>query len=215
MAISERNKEDILTRIVEIVVENGLKATTMDLVAARLGISKRTLYEIFDSKTQMLRETLEYIGKSHRKNTERIFLSSANVMEGMVKVFLYHHEELTRVNVDFFRDMDSFCSDMRREYDRVNNAHHRLFIILLKRGVREEVFRKDVDFRVMVHLMGIQFESLKRMEEHFPPDITLSQASSAIIIGFLRSIASPKGMKLLDDILSQNNLLPSANNLTL
>ena len=50
----------------------------------------------------------------------------------------------------------------------------------------------------MMRMMKVQMESVKRMEELFPPDITLLQIYDSISLGFLRSIASPAGMKLLD-----------------
>ena len=38
------------------------------------------------------------------------------------------------------------------------------------------------------------------MHDVFPPDVTLAQAYESITIGFLRSIATPKGMQILDGL---------------
>lgn len=46
--------EELLESITDILLRNGLKATTMDSIAASLQMSKRTLYEIFDNKSQMV-----------------------------------------------------------------------------------------------------------------------------------------------------------------
>ncbi len=67
-------------------------------------------------------------------------------------------------------------------------------------GVEQGVFRQDVNYPITLRMMSIQMESLKRMEEFFPPDVKLQDALDTIIVGFLRSIASPKGMEILDDI---------------
>ncbi|MDE5807821.1 MAG: hypothetical protein K2H76_06855, partial [Muribaculaceae bacterium] len=66
------------------------------------------------------------------------------------------------------------------------------------KGIEQGVFRKDVNYPITLHLMRIQMESLKRMEEAFPPGITISDAFDYISTGFLRSIATPKGMEIID-----------------
>ncbi|MDE6446771.1 MAG: TetR/AcrR family transcriptional regulator, partial [Muribaculaceae bacterium] len=54
---SEHNR--LLAAIYPIIREHGLKGATMDMVARRLGMSKRTLYEIFQNKSAMIIEVLE------------------------------------------------------------------------------------------------------------------------------------------------------------
>lgn len=203
MTISETDKNKILDKVIEIVINHGLKATTMDMVASCLGMSKRTLYEIFESKNQMIRETFDYIGRRHHNKTKEIFERSSNMMEALIGIFLYIRETLTIVNANFFRDMDSFYSDVRSDYEKTRQHRNNIFMSILSKGVEEGVFREDEDYRIFINLLDIQLESLKRMEEHFPEDITLSQVSASIVIGALRSIATPKGMEILDQSLKR------------
>lgn len=49
-------------------------------------------------------------------------------------------------------------------------------------------------------MFRIQMESLKRMEEFLPQDVTLNEAFDTISISFLRSIASQEGAKILERI---------------
>lgn len=67
-------------------------------------------------------------------------------------------------------------------------------------GVRQGVFRDDVNYEIIIRLFRIQMESLKRMEGFFPKDISLVEAYNAISLGMLRSIATPKGMEVIDGI---------------
>ena len=57
------SRTELKTRIVEKAVEqftqNGIKSVTMDDIAAMLGISKRTLYEIFADKEALLEECIQ------------------------------------------------------------------------------------------------------------------------------------------------------------
>ena len=45
----------------------GIRAVTMDMLAGRLGISKRTIYEVFSDKDELLKGVLKWMGRSSAK----------------------------------------------------------------------------------------------------------------------------------------------------
>lgn len=194
---------DLLIKISQIVADKGLKSTTMDMVAHELGMSKRTLYELFGSKSEMIRETFRVLTKRNKEIVAETFKNSKNVMEALIKVFCFNRDWLQKVNVSFFRDMDRLYKDERESYEDSRRARHEEMMEIYKLGVEQGMFRKDVDFNVQSRIMGIQMESLKRMEEIFPKDISLLRVYDALILGFLRSIASPEGMGVLDSMSSE------------
>ncbi len=187
----------LLESIMPIILRNGLKASTMDLVASTLSMSKRTLYEIFDSKQNMIEQVLEFQFKRSEKSYSRIFAESSDVMTALLGIFSMQRDAMSETSPDFFRDMDTL-KEIRCVYEDKDKSRNRHLMQVFELGVRQGVFRPDVNYPVMMMMMKVQLESVKRMEELFPPDITLQQVYDTISIGFLRSIASPEGMKLLD-----------------
>ena len=58
-AVSEETRRDrIIESAFDVFLELGYAGTTTDIVAARCGISKRTLYEVFSSKTELFRAVI-------------------------------------------------------------------------------------------------------------------------------------------------------------
>ncbi|HNX79874.1 MAG TPA: helix-turn-helix domain-containing protein, partial [Prolixibacteraceae bacterium] len=53
-------RERILARTAELFQIMGIKALTMDFIAVDLGISKRTIYELFRDKDELLMHAVEY-----------------------------------------------------------------------------------------------------------------------------------------------------------
>lgn len=51
-------RERIITAATEAFTSKGIKSITMDDIAAALGISKRTLYEVFSDKESLLKECI-------------------------------------------------------------------------------------------------------------------------------------------------------------
>lgn len=197
--------KELLSAIHPIIVEKGLKATTMDLVAQRLGMSKRTLYEIFDSKTSMIKEVLANHGESQRKKICEIIDTAPNVMVALIRIFEIHRKDMEGMNVSFFRDMDRLYPELRDNYEKRHEMHREGIESLYRKGVGQGVFRDDINFLILDRMMEIQAESLKRMEELFPPEITLVEIYDTMTLGFLRSIASGKGHELLDEYLVNKN----------
>lgn len=180
-------------------MEKGIKSTTMDLIASRLGISKRTLYEIFGSKDELIRLTLAELEKTQRDFVKTTFKNTGNVMEALIKVFLHTRDAFEKINADFFRDLDLY-KEQKKSYEETRCERNRAMLLMFKKGVAEGMFRPDVNYEIQSRVMGIQMESLKRMEELFPADIHPLQVYDSIIVGFLRGIASEKGMRILDEL---------------
>ena len=58
-AVSEETRRDqIIKSAFNVFLELGYAGTTTDIVAARCGISKRTLYEVFSSKTELFQAVI-------------------------------------------------------------------------------------------------------------------------------------------------------------
>ncbi len=191
----------LLESIGEIILERGLKAMTMDLVANRLGMSKRTLYEIFDNKSHMTDTVLEYMHCKHVEAMREAFETSPNILEAWIKVMQIHRDMIQNVSVNFFRDMDTYYKEVRGRYRSREDNRNREMVKMCHLGVEQGLFRSDVNYEIITRIFEIQLESLKRMEELFPADITATEVYDTISFSFLRSIVTPKGMELLEKLI--------------
>ena len=198
--LSEIEYNTLLEKVIFIILKRGFKATTMDIVASQLGISKRTLYEIFPSKSVMIKEVLAAFGKQSHKIITETFAKADNVMVAFIEIFKIHRDLMKDVNVEFYKDMDRLYKHNRADYEKTRESRNEKMQQIFSMGVEQGMFRPDVDFKIQNHIMALQMEGLKRIEDHFPPNITLQRVFDAIIVGFLRSIASEKGMLILDNL---------------
>lgn len=182
------------------MMEKGLKATTMDTVAKSLHMSKRTLYEIFENKNDMIIQVIDHNNHRMMLKMQEIVETSSNVMAALFTIFSIHRDYLRKVNTEYFRDMDRLYPEMRLRHDSCRGERQEGILSILRRGVSQGVFRDDVNLEIQVKIMELQAESLKRSESLFPPEITLLEIYDTITIGFLRSIASAEGHRILDEM---------------
>lgn len=196
--VSQEQYIKLLERIMPIFLKNGVKSTTMDAVAASLQMSKRTLYEIFGSKEEMFLETNKYFHKKMADSLKEIFSASQNIMEAIIKCFLYNRDMMSNASADFLKDMEMLASKDGVVSEEHRRHHYQNLYEVLERGVKEGYFREDVNLKVQCRMLTIQMAALKKAEELFPEDISLLEIYDSIITGFLRGISSSKGLEEIE-----------------
>lgn len=189
---------EIYEAIFPILRKKGLKSTTMDNIAAALQISKRTLYEMYENKEKLIEDTLVYFNHLRLKTVIHYFNTCETAIEALYQSVLYHTKLVSETCPEFFRDMDNHAKKFRAVYENNNAQFRASFKEAIAIGIEQGVFRADVDYDIAIQLFTIQLESLKRMEDQFPPEITMKQVQEAIGINFLRAIATIKGIEILD-----------------
>lgn len=199
-SISQDAYEKLLKAILPIILKNGMKVTTMDKVASTLSMSKRTLYEIFESKEEMLKAVIGYYHNEHINTLSRIFNESETIIEAFYNILKTHQRVLEQASSDFFRDMDGQYAKLRPVYDNQSDTWQTNMLKSIEEGLKQGVFRTDVNYPIILRMFRIQMESLKRMEEFLPSDVTLSEAFDTVSMSFLRSIASQKGTVILEKV---------------
>lgn len=121
-------------------------------------------------------------------------------MEAFYLTLKTHQSVMGQASAAFYQDMDSSYARLRPVYDNQSDTWQRNMLKAIDDGIKQGVFRSDVNYPILLRMFRIQMESLKRMEEFLPQDVTLNEAFDTISISFLRSIASQEGAKILERI---------------
>lgn len=199
--LSQETYAKILETFMQTLMKKGLKATTMDSMAATLHISKRSLYEIFGNKEEMFREAHKYFHRKVEQDIRKFFLDSSNVMEAIVKCFLYNRDLMSGMNPEFIKDMEELVENSKNLPEDCNKRHYLYLYDVVQKGVSEGFFREDINLKVQCRMLLLQMQALKNTEDLFPKDISLLEIYDSVIIGFLRAISSEKGFNELEKYL--------------
>ena len=112
-------KERIIATATEAFTTKGIKSITMDDIAAALGISKRTLYEVFVDKESLLKDCILTVQAERDRYLQEVYEQSHNVLEVILAVFQKSIEMFHKTNKRFFEDI--------KKYPKVYN--HVLFYV--------------------------------------------------------------------------------------
>ena len=96
---------DLLERAGLIFMKLGIRSVTMDDIAAHLGISKKTLYNHFNDKSQLVREIIR-LRIQQDQNICRSFTSnSINAIDELLQMSKFVIETLRSINPTVFHDL--------------------------------------------------------------------------------------------------------------
>ncbi len=192
------NRDRIIEGAAELFRTYGIKSVTMDSIATQLGISKRTIYEVFSDKDELLIGVLIWMGEKQKGLLKRIISESEN---SIVAIF-----RMLEINRDYIQELSpAFQSDLKKYHHEVlmkivdksemPDYHNNKEVI--ENGIKENLFRNDVNpdlaNRCLYNLgRSIMNHDLYPFELFSRRDVIRN-----VFINYLRGISTPAGLDLI------------------
>lgn len=159
---------DVYTRILETAGSRfmvyGFSRTTMDDLATILGMSKKTLYQHFSTKEELVDAVVSAHLERVRVRIDRIFADpGAHVVDRFSAVLATVSREISQIGEPFIADMARRSPGVwqRVEAFRREVVFSRLEG-LIRDGIDEGMIRGDVDPRIVVHVLSTAADTLVR-----------------------------------------------------
>ena len=201
-------KETVLKKSLELFIKNGFKAVTMDDIAKELGISKKTIYQHFSAKDELVKATVDYV-----------FISATDKMKsiaGNCKTPIHEHFEMKSCLGDLFGQniQASTIYQFNKYYpklaERIPRKKHENydFTILrnLRDGVEQGYYRKDIDIDFVGKIFFASTTAFFNDEIFINLQSTqsLEELNYKLLEYHLRGIVTPKGLEILEQLLQKS-----------
>ena len=182
----------------------GIRNVTMDEIAAALGISKRTIYENFKDKTELVHSCLQELSKQEDLKNEQIISTAGNVIE---TIFIFMQEGIkimNSINPVFFSDLKKFYPGIWTSiHEKSIRTNSRLTHKLLNKGLDEGLFRKDISIPIVTKLFQEQMNLISD-DKVFPrEEFNHAEVFKNLVINFMRGISTSRGIAIIDNIIEQ------------
>lgn len=196
-------KERILETSLNAFYQNGIKTITMDEIASRMGISKRTIYENFKDKEELLIEALRYREEKSREFTKSILSDKGNVLEMMLTAFKQHMEDIIHINNRFFEDIKKYHLNAAQYIEEIKQKNYEDSIAFFELGKKQGVFREDINMDIIGTLIREQATLLMNTKS-LTSKYTFVEILETVLYTFMRGISTIKGHQIIDDFIQQN-----------
>jgi len=189
------------TRVVEaagaLFLSRGFIRVTADDIAARLGISKATLYRVFSGKEEILREVVRGLMSDIGGRVERLVDdASLGFVEKMVVLMSTLGTQLARLEPVFVRDLQRHVPEIWKEIEAFRRDKiARNFKIILEAGRREGYFRADVDLDLLLAMFANLIQEFINPAALLRSGRSPAETFESVIKVFFQGIVTDKGRR--------------------
>ena len=199
-------RQQLKGRILQIATalfhQHGIKQVKMDDIANELKISKRTLYETYSNKEELLFEVVRHDKQREKRRMDEIAKTGLNVINIIIEICRFRIEEFSQINPLFFEEIHKYpelLAYVRRLHDeRETDAH-----AFIQRGIEEGLFLPNVNYDIVRTLTVASQQAI--MNQCLYKKYNVKDLAYVSILFFIRAYCTLKGVKLLDEEL---NTLP-------
>ncbi len=197
-------KERILVKSHEQFNRFGIRSVSMDDIATALGMSKKTLYQHFADKEELVCACFSQVMETNRHQCLEYQKKAENPIHELFLAFDMTQEMFAKMNPVVLYEMEKYHPTA---YNRFREFKHGfLYKVIsdnLERGIREELYRPDIDVDVITRLR-IESVMLPFDATVFPNNRThLIHIEQQLFELFLYGLATTKGQKLIQKYKTQ------------
>lgn len=195
------SQQAVIEQAGELFLRYGIRSVTMDDIANNLGISKKTLYQYVDNKSDLIHQIILAKKAEDHKTFEAIKSKSDNAIEEILSIATCMIKSLRQVSPAVMYDLQKYYKESWQEMEEMSKKDsYNLIKDNIERGKEQELYRSNVDADIIARLhvgsiVQIVQDDLFPMTE-FPKDKILEQYITYHIYG----VASKKGLALLEQL---------------
>ncbi len=197
-------KEHIIEEATKLFVQYGLKAIRMDDIAAQLGVSKRTIYEIFGDKENLIYECMNHYYDYLREEKEKLMAQASNIIEEFVLLF-QNWEVETDVNYKLMMNLKRFYPNV---YNKLMASHshegYESLKLKLQKGIEEGYLLKNVNYDLAISVFTYSiYGIISNQKAILPTNVSEKEAFKYVVTYFFRGISTEKGRQMIDAYLDK------------
>ena len=177
----------------------------MDDIAGELGVSKKTLYNDFRDKDDLINRVVDFDMDQSRRLLEEVFESAPNALEELFMVNQQIHSTRAFYSPSFYYDLRRYYPETYRKWigDKRQNMYG-LITENLRKGKQEGVYRQEIDEHTIGRLYMARIEMLDSNEIIEEKDSRSSEFMQEVFSYHLHGICNENGLKMLSLIEDKN-----------
>lgn len=204
-AMIDSNKERIIRLAREQFYKYGVKRITMDDLARELGISKKTIYQEYRDKDELINEMAAIDMKNHGAQIQHMAKTADNAVDEIVKTMQYINNTFSAINPALFFDLKKYHVRAWKQYESFKmQCVTEVIQKNLKRGIKEGLYRSDINISILTHLRIVEMEFSMDADFYRQFQFDFIKVHIELIKHFLFGIATLKGHKLINKLMNVN-----------
>ncbi|MBA4299786.1 transcriptional regulator, TetR family [Algoriphagus alkaliphilus] len=185
-------------RILEIATEQfaryGVRAVTMEDIARQAGVSKKTIYQEFSDKKDLVKEAFEKILDEDRCKLAFILETEDGVIEHLVKTSKMMRERLQNMNPMVILEIQKYFPEAWKMFEAFKvEVIMKDLVKVIEKGKELGYFRAEIDSEILAKTRVNQITSSFDPSNFINPNHNLADEQMVLLDHFLHGIFTEKG----------------------
>lgn len=191
-------KQRILEKAHELFMRYGIRSVSMDDIATTLAISKKTIYQFFTDKDELVDAVMDDEVNQTHTDCEFCKAKSKNAIDEMFLTMEQIYEQFSQLNPSVLYDMEKFHPHAYAKFRKMKDDYlSKVIADNIRRGIKEELYRPDINVEMMsryrIETMMIPFA----LAATSPSKYNLADVTMETMEHFFIGLSTLKGYKLI------------------
>lgn len=188
-------KDYIIEITTQLYLKNGVKAVTIADISKELSTSKRTIYNHFLDKTDLMQACVEQYLAGIRSNNDEIINTCSSAIEAMGMIQQQILKRADYSNANFYKEiLKYYPSVLKDSYEKNSKFAFRELLYLAKWGVKDGFFRNDLDPEVTMATVQTLLKLCNNTKIFPSGEFSKVRLTEGIMVAYLRGLCTEKGL---------------------
>lgn len=193
-------RQEIIGKVKELFNKFGIRSITMDDIVREVGVSKKTLYQYFTDKSELVQSVIECASLEKMKEHKDTIEGSSNAIEEMMRFYSFQAKMIKESNPSLIYDLKKYYPDIHEKFvERKREIIYENVLTNLNNGIKEGLYRKDLDPKVISSLNLMRVESIMNSQTQKAQEILSQEFFLEMFKYHMYGIVSEKGRKIFEE----------------
>ena len=198
-------KERILLKAKALFMQYGIRSVSMDDIANSLGMSKKTLYQYYADKDELVEAVVEQHISSIQGDCIGSREKAKDAIHEIFMTMAMIKDEFNNMNPMMLFDMEKFHP---RSFEKFTKYKDQFLAQIIRDniewGIKDELYRPDINIDIMVKFRLLSIMIPFNITVFSPGKYNLAEVSDHIISHFVYGLSTIKGHKLIQKYSQQD-----------
>ncbi|RZL36796.1 MAG: TetR/AcrR family transcriptional regulator [Pedobacter sp.] len=192
-------KEYIVEEADKLFCQYGFKSVTMDDIAKHLGMSKKTIYQHFSDKDELVTILINEKLNNQECTMDFCAKNAENAVQEIFFVIVNIHEMLSSMNAILFYDLQKYHPKAWLTFKEFKEQNlGKCIMVNLDRGISEGVYRAELNTEIITQMRLDQVDLIFNQHGQYNMNkYNLAQVMAEITEHFLYGICNHNGLDLI------------------
>jgi TetR/AcrR family transcriptional regulator, cholesterol catabolism regulator len=193
-------QEKILKTSLGLFFKYGIKHVTMDDIAKELGMSKKTIYQFYKEKDDLVNQLCSIELNAQEFQFDEMNRTAKDPIHEIMMISDKMRVMMQNINPMFFLDLQKFYpSAFKRFQEFKENCAYRNVHANIKKGIELGVYRPDLDAEFVSRLRLAQIDMLMFGNYFSYEKVSFAKTHELVLDIFIFGICTVKGHKLFNN----------------